>query len=679
MLALLGRHWAWLAPLLLIVTGCAAYLNSFSVPLLLDDVIAIRDNPSIHRLWPLGPVLQPPGKVPTAGRPLLNLSFALNYAVSGTAVGSYHAVNLAIHLLAGLTLFGLVRQTLRRSAVPEKFRAQALPLALLSALLWLLHPLQTYSVTYLSQRAESLMGLFYLATLYCFVRGAATARPAAWFGLSILCCFLGMATKETMVTAPVLVLLYDRTFVSGAFWPALRRHRWLYTGLAASWLLLAGLMLSSPLQDRAVGAGVEGGYTWWSYALVECPIVLRYLKLAVWPSPLVFDYGVDWPSPGPLAAFLYPAAIGLLVVGTFVALRRRPFVGFLLAWFFLLLAPTSSVIPISGQPMAENRVYLSLAAVAVAVTAGAWAAGRGRGLVALLLIGALLGAATFRRNVDCQSEVSIWTDTTVKQPQSARGHHNLGVALGLRGEWAAAVAQYEEALRLRPVYPEAHQDLATALSKLPGRMPDAMAHYEQALAQRPDYAETHNNLGAALVPIPGRADDALAHLQRALALGLDRAEVHFNLGLLYLNATTPGHLTSAIEHYEKGLALDPAHADAPDAHLKLGNALFSVPGRLPDAIRHYEAALRLRPGNALAENNLAGALLSFPDRLPEALQHYRSALQLQPDYAEAHYNLALALLRTPGHESEAAQHLETALRLRPDLTQARDALRGMNR
>ncbi|HZP59876.1 MAG TPA: hypothetical protein VFB27_06085, partial [Opitutaceae bacterium] len=150
---------------LLVLAGLATYLNSFAGPFIFDDELWITKNPSIRQLWPIGSVLWPPSGAIYCGRPVLNLSLAVNYAWGGTGVGGYHAFNLAVHLVAGLALFGIVHRTLLLSR-NEIWRAQAARLAFFAALLWLVHPLQTESVTYVIQRAEALMGMFYLLTLY---------------------------------------------------------------------------------------------------------------------------------------------------------------------------------------------------------------------------------------------------------------------------------------------------------------------------------------------------------------------------------------------------------------------------------------------------------------------------------------------------------------------------------
>ena len=273
--------------------------------------------------------------------------------------------------MAGLTLLGLVRRTLQRPVLQERFGASALPLALAVAVLWTVHPLQTESVTYITQRYESLMGLFYLLTLYCFVRSVESAAPARWQVLSIGAGLLGVLSKEMIVTAPVMVLLYDRTFVAGSFLEAWRRRWRYYLGLASLWVLLVPLLAG--VHQRS--AGFELGVTWWRYALTSCRSVALYLKLAVWPHPLVLDYGPDIVQhAGEVLPYLLVLAV--LVAGTLVALWRRPVLGFAGAWVFVILAPTSSVVPLAGQPTAEHRMYLPLAAmIGLGVVGAACAAG----------------------------------------------------------------------------------------------------------------------------------------------------------------------------------------------------------------------------------------------------------------------------------------------------------------
>jgi hypothetical protein len=457
-----SRAGIFLAGGLLVIAALIAYHPSFSVPFLYDDVPAIPDNPTIRHLWPIGPVLSPPARLTTSGRPVINLSLAINYAFGQTDVTGYHALNLAIHILAGLVLFGLVRRTLLRPAFAGLRRARPQDsttlLAFTIAALWMLHPLQTESVTYIVQRAESLMGLFYLLTLYCFVRSAdetgkrQEARgespeketrgphlirsPASglWPLASGLFCFLGMASKEVMVSAPLLVLLYDRTFVAGSFRAAWQNHWRLYLGLAASWLLLGFLVVSTG-GNRNGSAGFSSGMTWWTYALTQLPAVVHYLRLSFWPHPLVFDYGTAVVKQ---AGQVIPGAliIAALAIGTVLGLRRWPAIGFAGIWFFAILAPSSSVVPVVTETMAEQRMYLPLAAVVALVVLGLYAWAGRLGAYALLALAVSLGILTFQRNQDYASELFIWRDTVAKRPENARAHNNPAAVPGSRATQA---------------------------------------------------------------------------------------------------------------------------------------------------------------------------------------------------------------------------------------------------
>ena len=655
----LTRWGTLLAGAIVVFAAWVAYHNSFSGPFIFDDQFAIVDSPSIRHL---GSAWSPPASSSAGGRPLLNLTFALNYTLGGMNVWGYHAVNLLVHMLAGLTLFGIVRRTLLRPAVaglppsprlrrtglragpaPLNFEKDATSLALAVAGIWIVHPVQTEAVTCISQRAESLMGLFYLLTLYCFIRsqdsGARSQekrsgfQPLAsnlWPLASICCCLLGVMSKENIVTAPVMVLLYDRTFVAGSFREAWRLRWRYYVGLAGTWLLLARLMTN--LGQRSVGFGQ--GVTWWNYALTSCRSVVLYLKLAAWPHPLVFDYGNHIAQH---ATEVVPDALVLvsLLAAVAVALRHWPALGFLGAWFFVILAPTSSVVPVALQPMAEHRLYLSLAAVVIMVVLGlhAWLGRRSTIVFALAAVG--LGWFTVQRNQDYKTELMIWSDNVAKSPDNERAHVNLGNALEQSGRVPEAIAQYETALRLKPDYAEAHNNLGLVLSEIPSRLPDAIAEYETALRIKPDYAEPFYNLGNTFLNLPGRLPDAIAQYEAALRIKPDLVEAHNNLGKALLNV--PGRLPEAVAQFQAVLRIDPDHVNA---HSGLG-AAFVKEGRLAEALAQFKEAVRITPGAAEARNNL-GYILARLGRLPEAIEQYKLALQFKPDFTDARNNLELA-------------------------------------
>jgi tetratricopeptide (TPR) repeat protein len=653
----LRRRARLVALLIIVLAALTAYHNSFGGPFTFDDAGSIQENRTIRHLWPLGPVLSPPSSLgqTVGGRPMLNLSLALNYAVSGTGVWSYHAVNLLIHVLAGLVLFGVVRRTMglkgeRTRAEGERMDVSLHPtfVAFAAALWWTVHPLQTESVTYVVQRAESLMGLFYLLTFYCFIRAIESGRATrlrspggelrrgseaggkAWAWLAVICCLLGMATKEAMVSAPLLVLLYDRTFVAGSFRAAVRARPVVYLALAATWILLAVLMLGTGNRGGSIGFGI--GISWWAYALTQFHAVAHYLWLSCWPRPQIFDYGSYWVSRAG-EVLPYAAVVLALLAATAWALVRRPALGFLGSWFFLILAPTSSVVPGTTQMIVEHRMYLPLAAVMVLAAAllDRWRR-PGLALGLALAVAAAGVTLTRHRNEVYRSDLALWQDTVAKRPGYARAHNNLGTVFLNAGRTGEAMAEFLKTSALDPDYAEAHNNRGTVLLQS-GRLGEAIAQYEEALRLRPAYPKARKNLGVALAAA-GRGREAIAQYEEALRLLPDYAEARYALGNARLQLGEPA---AAAAEFAAAVRQNPDYAEA---HNNLGLALFHQ-HRDAEAIVEYRAALRLKPGDGQAHNNLGNALADS-GRLPEAITEYEEALRLHPDLAEARANLAEA-------------------------------------
>jgi Flp pilus assembly protein TadD len=583
-----ARWISFIAGGLLVLAALAAYHNSFSGPFIFDDELWITRNPTIRHLWPVWPVLSPPPGLVVRGRPVLNLSLAVNYALSGSGVWSYHALNLAIHITAGLALFGIVRRTLVRPVLGGRFGADATLLALAVAAIWMLHPLQTESVTYIIQRAESLMGMFYLLTLYCFIRSTESVEARverreardqraesgslpnsalqpfsfsvlSWRLASVFCCLLGAATKEVMVSAPLIVLLYDRTFVAGSFREAWRRRRWVHLGLAATWLELGCLMAG--IGGR--GAGFNLGISWRTYALTECPVVLHYLWLAVWPHPLVLDYGGDVVQQA-AAAVPWALMVAVLVAGTAIALWRWPVWGFAGAWIFCILAATSSFIPVAFQPMAEHRMYLPLAAVVAVAVLGIYA-GLGRRSAAVYLALAIgLGLLTARRNEDYRSALAIWSDTVAQRPANPRAQNYLALTLAQAGRLTEALGHFQAATRLKADFADAYNNTGTCLLLL-NRAAEAVGQYEQALVYKPDYPEAQCNLGDALLDL-GRFEEAARHFQETVRLQPDNVQARLSLAAA---AERLGRPAEAIGQYQEALRINPGLVAARDSLARL--------------------------------------------------------------------------------------------------------------
>lgn len=667
-----SRRAVIVAAALILVAGVLAYANSLRGPFVFDDPSSITTNPTIRRLWPFSAPLTPPNAAVTVqGRPLLNFSLALNYAIAGEAVPGYHALNLAIHLGAALTLFGLVRRTLLLPATSPRCRPHALGLALTIALLWVAHPLQTQAVTYVIQRAESLMGLFYLLTLYGFIRGATAARPARWLGASVCAAYLGMATKEVMVTAPVVVLFYDRAFVAGSFRAAWRARRTYYVGLASAWVLL-GWLVAGTGGNRGGAAGFDVGVGWWDYALTQFVAIAHYLRLALWPQPLVFEYGTFWVEH---AVNALPAVglVSALAVAALIATWRKPALGFAGLFFFAVLSVTS-IVPGTTQMIVEHRMYLPLAAVLAILVLGLHAVwpGRRRWAIAPAVVAFIL--TTQARNDDYRSELRLWRDTVTKRPANALAREMHAQALERAGDTAAAITEREVALHIFPGFAVAHCNLGDTLSRL-GRINEAIPHYEAALRDKPNYADAHNGLGSALAQA-GRLPEAVDHFTRAVALFPDFAEARHNLSALHNNLGNAfaqlGRLPAAERAFTEARRLMPENATYA---FNFGNLLLRL-SRLAEARAQFAFAVAGQPTFVEARGNLGAVLLEL--REPAAARvEFDALIALAPQLPSAHLGLGEALYQL-GERSAARSAYERALALDPNLAAARTALQRLD-
>ena len=702
------RHIAPVAPvpaLVLTLAGIGIYANSLQGPFVFDDYAAIVHNGDIRELWPLWRAPEASERPSINSRPLVRLSLALNYTLGGLETAGYHAVNIALHIGCALVFYAVLARSSANSG-----------LAFCGALLWLAHPLNTQVVNYITQRSESLMALCYLGTLYCAAR-----RGAGWSVGAVVCCGLGMVSKEVMVTAPVAVWLYDRAWGAGSLFGALRMRPYLYAGLVACWGIIVSLMASGPHGDSV---GFARGVGPFQYLTNQCEVVVGYLGKFAWPDPLLLDYG----RPQVLAAgAVWPqVTLLLLLVGGSVWLAwRRPQVGFCALFFFLVLAPTSSVVPVVGEVGADRRVYLPLCGLCALVAA----ADRWRGWV---LAGAgVLAMIAIGRNEVYRDPVVLWRADVAALPGNYRAHNNLGQALLEAGRIREAVPHFHRALEMEPGFAEAHNNLGLALAGL-GHSDQASKHYRRALVENPGYASAHNNLGMVLVAagdssgalrhfrqaiaidpdfatgynnlgllLAGEGDrqGAEAHYRRALSAHPDYGEAHVNWGLLLAEA---GQWEQALEHYRRAVAVEP---DLVEAHFNLGTALEET-GRAIEAERAYRAALALdsmryqvpyrlgqlvaahgRVAEGLAQLRRAlaldpeqaqvhfhiGRLLVRADSLAQGVAHYRRALEVAPKMVEGHYNLGTVLLRQ-GRAEEALPYLQAVAALQPQLASARNNL-----
>jgi Flp pilus assembly protein TadD len=537
----------------------AAYAGTLGAPFIFDDIPAVLQNPSLHRL---GDAWWPPPDLSVSGRPLVNFTLALNFATAGTAVYGYHGLNLALHLVSCWLVFGL----LRRAASRLGMRDTANSFAGVVAALWALHPIATGTVTYVMQRSELLVSCGALLAVYASLRALEMEHHAAsrvrWRVVAIIATVSAMLAKEVAVVIPILVALMDRLLDGAKSWrEILSRRRTYYCALAATWLVLAGLL--GFMSGRGASAGAGSGVSSVDYAVSQLAALATYLSLLIWPYPLVFDRGSSLIPFGPATA------IGILLLAVLTSViavtwRTRPLVATALAWFLLLLAPSSSVVPIATQIVAEHRAYLALLGpITLLMALGLRLLGSKR-VVLVGAAGALsLSTLTLARNRDYATLESIWADTARKAPGNARAHFNQGLALEIDGRTEAALTAYSACLHVDPRYLQAHAHIAR-IQQRAGQHEAARSHFEAALAIKPD-ADLHNAAAVSLVLLNEPAE-AIRHFEASLRIRADQPLVHYNLGLLLQRLR---RFDQALLHLETAIQLNPSDQDARDAAARL--------------------------------------------------------------------------------------------------------------
>ena len=558
-----------------VVATTALYASRLGGEWIFDDYHAVVRNDRIERLWPPTWAWYD-HDIPLASRPAVAFTVALDFSLHGHDPRGYRVFNLAAHIANALLLLWIVQRILAAWPALRMSQGEAAGLAGAVALLWSLHPLQTELVEYVSQRTELLVSFFYLLTLFAaLARFGATSRRAsfAWTGVAIGACALGAMSKEVIVTAPLAVLLCDRAFASGGFARALRRHRGLYAGLACSWGILIPLVVAGP---RAGAVALSSEVSPLSYLRTQAGVIAEYLRLCFWPDALRLSYPpwtarswAEFPPEGALVVALFAA--------TLWACWRRPRLGFTGAWFFLTLAPSSSVVPVVTEIAAQRRIYLALAAVIGLVVVGgfaglrAWAGAmpnrvrvaRAVGLALLAAACVGLGWRTGVRLDDYRSRVAIWHQDVRVDPDHPAALFNLASALFDAGRSEPAAAYFDRGVQaLERLDPETRAALLYSSSL------DLVAAGYQAM---------------------GRAAAGLPSLQRLAGMHPDVADVQLAYARLCLAAGRP---QEALDPLQRAAALDP---ESPEPWIRMAEA-FERSGRTDSALSSLGEAIQRTQG-----------------------------------------------------------------------------------
>ena len=686
---------AWTAALILGLS-LACYWPALRGGLIWDDDAHVT-KPELRSAAGLGQIWSNP-RATQQYYPLLHSAFWVEHRLWGDAALGYHLASVLEHSAAALLLV----LVLRRLRVPG---------AGLAGLVFAVHPVCVESVAWISEQKNTLSLVFYLLAALAYLGfDGARGRPGAgrlYFLASALFA-MALLTKTVTATLPAALLV--------VLWWQRGRVDWRRdVRPLVPWFALAAASGAFTAWVERTLIGAQGAAFDLSPAercLLAGRVVWFYLGKLLWPVHLVFIYP-HWDAKSDAAGWAGYLAAAVLVTVALWLLRGR-MRGPLAAWLLF----TGSLFPVLGffnvypflfSYVADHFQYLaSLGIFAAAAAGAARLAGRAPGPVRAagpVLAAAIVAALCVLSNLQSRmyaDEPTLYRATIERNPACWMAHNNLGLWHEGRGDLAGAVAEYEEAIRLKEDFASVHNNLGGILRRIPGRSDEALAHlqeairlqpdfpeahsnlgvwyedhgdlpkaaaqFEEALRENPRYATAHNDLGSVLAMTPSRLGEAAAQFQEAVRLEPDYAEAHANLGSAWMGA--PGRLGDAVAEYEEAVRLRPGSAEA---HNSLANALLKAPDRLGEAVAQFEEALRLRPDYGEAHNNL-GLALNAQGRPADAAAHFREALRLLPGHPEIHFNLALALLRTPGGEAEAAEHLEAFLRLAPDNERARELL-----
>ncbi|MDY6822262.1 MAG: tetratricopeptide repeat protein [Thermodesulfobacteriota bacterium] len=605
----------------------------------------------------------------SSSRPVANLSFALNYYAHQYDTTGYHIINLLLHMITAFLLFLIARHTM------ERINGNDLIIPSLAAVLWLVNPVHTQSVTYIVQRMNAMAAMFYMLALFLYIRGRSiqtaangkTRLPFLLFAASLLAGLCALGAKQIAATLPIFIFLYEWYFFRDL------DARWLKQQLKwiiALVLVFGGVALTylgtNPFEKIFAMYDTQD-FTMGQRLLSEPRVVLYYLTLLFFPYPgrlnLDYDYPVSLSLISPLSsAWTLLAVIGLLALAILIAKKQR-LLSFAILWFFGILAVESTFIGLA--PIFDHRTYLPSIFLFIAITYMAFNLVKyRRAAVAMLVLAILIsGFWSWQRNMIWKDKLAFWQDCVNKSPNRTRPQNNLGNVYLSMGEWDKAIVHLKKAIKIDPTYVEAFNNLGQALFQK-GQTEAAIANLKKAVAINPQFAFAYHNLGK-IYHATGETQKALDYCNHTIALSPFMDKTYNNLGIIRREA---GELDKALQALDKAIAINPTYANA---YLNRGLVRMQK-GDTEKAIEDFKKTLQLNPQREKAYNNL-GILYQKKGKIDTAITCYRNAIEANPDFEKAYQNLGMALY-LKGNVKDAVSCFEKALRINPDYQMAEKSL-----
>jgi tetratricopeptide (TPR) repeat protein len=538
------------------------YSSNLEGPFVFDDGSNINNNPAI-RLTQLSwsGLKEAASKSPLANRPLAYISFALNYYFHGYRTVGFRLANILIHMSAGVFLFLFIKTTLGLPALQSRFgNSRWLPY--IAALIWLVHPMHTQSVTYIVQRMNSMASMFYILSMLCYARSRLAQSPTIKWLLAAACLMSGilaLGTKETAATLPCFILLYEWFFFQDLSREWLKRQLPFLIGVFILLMGVSLIYLNGHPFEKILSQYQLRNFTLTQRVFTEFRVVILYLSLLIYPHPnrlnLDYDFPLSHSLIDPLTTLLALIAIIGLLAWSFWLAKKDRLISFCLLWYFGNLVIESSIIGL--EIIFEHRTYLPsmMIILMAAILADRYLRSNVLKIATICAITLVFAAWTYERNTIWSNAVSLWSDVVKKSPQKVRPHNNLGNALKHQGKIKEAIAHFNKALQINPGYAKAHNNLGTALASQ-GKTEEALKHFGIALYIYPGYAAAHSNIGVTLAG-QDELEKAIVHFRAALRLKPDYAKVHSNLGAALVRQ---GQLQEALDHFHTALRLKPDDA-----------------------------------------------------------------------------------------------------------------------
>lgn len=600
------------------------------------------------------------------------ISYWLNsvyYSIGQFKPFFYRLGNLIIHTTNGLLIFFILFLGLKNLKQKNFFSNNAFSIALFTSILFLLHPVQTQTVSYVIQgQLEGLAALFILGVVLCFFlvsRTRTVLSKAFLTGILFALALLSCGTKEIAIISPALLLLFDWFFIAQGKWESLKKRALLHASIALFifgiylYFLKPGFFTSILGLQRTANNNIGNVITQkpgiqitpWMFFRSQFKVILHYLWMFIWPFNISVEY--DWVlSRGllyPDAFFPLLALLGI-VAATFQLLRRNMIhlVGFGLLWFFICLAPRSSIIP-SPELLVDYKTYLASFGWLFLIASGlVWSTqfvlGKIKSLPAILstqrygtqtigvTIAIILGMLTTSRNTVWRSGIDFWSNVIKNAPGKARAYNNYGVELSLiRKDYEGAVPYFKKAISMDKNYADPLNNIAVAYSHL-GRLDDAINSLKRSLKIHPYYPEGYNNLASFYIQ-KGDVKKAEKTLGIALRLRPHYGKAYFNLGRIHLKR---GDKEKAWECFKN--CCTKADFDG-----KFGFSVYAKTSmdlkKYDDAIFAYGKMLQLDPNDQQASFNLANAC-HLSGSYEKSREIYQGIIARNPKAEQSWYNLA---------------------------------------